>query len=646
MSLPNFFKASLLTAALAASFPALASDYYVVVPVPNHTAAGNITVALAGFSLPAAQVGQAYAGFDFKPLLSVTGDAAYNGYGVRWSIASGSLPAGLTLNSNGTISGTPTAGGSSTFQVMASYKSKAGQQTYQIYSADITVGLASGTPPQGLIGQPYSYDLRALLSVSGDAAYTGAGVTWTVVSSTLPAGLYLTNDGFIGGTPTASGTGSVTARATYKGVNGQQSYQVVTQAISVSLGTTTLPVGSQGLPYASYDFRSLISSNDPAYQASGTTWSVADALPAGLALDGNGVLRGTPTASGPQTFTLKASYKGAVGQQTYTFTSTPSSLVTASVPSLDFSSVSDYTTSSQTVTLTNAGDAAGTLSLASDSTNFTVSGCSTIPAKGSCTATVAFYPTGVTSYAGKLNITGATSGALTVTLTGSAVLNVQTFTASTNWTVPAKLTSVKALVVAGGGGAQAAQTVSATTGGLGGGGGQVLYSASYTVTPNASVAVVVGDGGSVGQDSLENGQPSSFGSLKALGGYSGYEGGASGSGYASGGYSTATLQGGGGGGAGGAGGTGTTMKAGDGGPGLCYTFTGTQKCYGGGGAGGTAASSGGTAGAGGLGGGGAGGVLSAGTGGVGGTPNTGGGGAGGTGAGRGAGGSGVVVVAY
>jgi hypothetical protein len=643
MSLPNLFKASLLTAALAASFPALASDYYVVVPVPNHTAAGNISVALAGFSLPAAQVGQPYTGFDFKSLLSVTGDAAYNGYGVRWSIVSGSLPAGLTLNSNGTVSGTPTAGGSATFQVMASYKSKAGQQTYQIYSADITVDLASGTPPQGLIGQPYSYDLRALLSVSGDAAYTGAGVTWTVVSSTLPAGLYLTNDGFIGGTPTASGTGSVTARATYKGVNGQQSYQVVTQAISVSLGTTTLPAGSQGLPYASYDFRSLVSSNDPAYQASGTTWSVVDALPAGLALDGNGVLRGTPTASGPQTFTLKASYKGAAGQQTYTFTSTPSSLVTASVPSLDFSSVSDYTTSSQTVTLTNTGDAAGTLSLASDSTNFTVSGCSTIPAKGSCTATVSFYPTGVTSYAGKLSITGATSGALTVPLTGSASLNVQTFAASTTWTVPAKLTSAQVLVVGGGGGSQAANMVATGYGGVGGGGGQVLYSASYTLVPNSAMPVTVGVGGDVGQDATENGAPSKFGTMTAAGGYSGFEGGASGSGK-SGGSASATLQGPGGGGAGGAGGAPTATLGGAGGVGLCYSITGRLTCYGGGGGGATAYSGVSAQSAGGSGGGGVGGsTYASGTGGL---DNTGGGGGGGGGAGRGAGGSGVVIVAY
>jgi hypothetical protein len=644
MHISNLFKASLLTAALAASLPAFASDYYVVVPVPNHTAAGNVSVSLSGFGLPAAQVGLPYAGFDFKSLLSVTGDASYNGFGVRWSVASGSLPAGLTLNGDGTLTGTPTAGGSSTFQVMASYKSKAGQQTYQIFTAAITVGLAAGAPPRGLVGQTYSYDLRPLLSVSGDSAYTGAGVTWTVVSNTLPAGLYLTSDGFIGGTPTASGTGSVTARATYKGVNGQQTYQVVTQAINVTLGSTDLPAASQGLPYAGYDFRSLVSSNDPTFQTGSTTWSVVDVLPAGLALDASGVLSGTPTASGAQTFTLKASYKGTVGQQTYALVSAPSSLVTTASSSLDFSSVSDYTTVTRSVTLTNAGDATGTLSLASDSSNFTVSGCATIPAKGACTATVSFYPTGVTSYTGKLSITGATSGAITVPLTGSAITNVQTFTASTSWTIPARLTSVKVLVVGGGGGGEAlGGTVSGGLGGIGGGGGKVLYNASYAVTPNSTVPVTIGTGGDVGPDAGQDGLPSAFGSLQAVGGISGYTTGASGNGFPAGGVMTTTLQGPGGGGAGGAGGAPNATFGGKGGAGVCNDITGTSTCYGGGGGGGTFVDNV-TQAAGGIGGGGIGGTLS--VSGVGGTPNTGGGGGAGGGGGRGGGGTGVVIVAY
>jgi hypothetical protein len=300
--------------------PLLASNYFVVVPVPNRTAtaAKDITVALTGLSLPSGLIGTPYVGFDFKSLLNVTGDPAYNGFGVKWNVVAGSLPSGLTLNSNGTLSGTPMAAGTSSFQVMASYKSKAGQQAYQVQVANITVGLAAGAPPQALVGQAYSYDLKPLLSVSGDNAYTGAGVTWTVVSSSLPAGLYLTSDGFIGGTPTAGGTGSITARASYKGVNGQQSYQVVSLAVSVTLAAGTPPQALVGQAY-SYSLNSLLSVNgDSAFTGSGVTWSVVSStLPAGLYLTNDGWIGGTPTANGSGTITARATYRGVNGQQSY-----------------------------------------------------------------------------------------------------------------------------------------------------------------------------------------------------------------------------------------------------------------------------------------------------------------------------------------
>ena len=306
--------------ALGAGNPLLAADYFVVVPVPAHTAgaAKNINVSLASFSLPAGLLNTPYAGFDFRKLLSVTGDPAYTGYGVKWSVVSGNLPAGLTLNSDGTVTGTPTAAGTSSFQVMASYKSKAGQQAYQVQVANITVGLAAGAPPQALVGQAYSYDLKPLLSVTGDSAYTGAGVTWSVVSSSLPAGLYLTSDGFIGGTPTAGGSGSITARATYKGANGQQTYQVVSLAVAVALAAGSPPQAIVGQTYA-YNLNSLLSVNgDPAFNGAGVTWSVAaSSLPAGLYLTNDGWIGGTPTASGSGSITARATYRGVNGQQTY-----------------------------------------------------------------------------------------------------------------------------------------------------------------------------------------------------------------------------------------------------------------------------------------------------------------------------------------
>lgn len=94
----------------------------------------EIVMALTGGpALPAGEVNLAYS-YDLKQLLSVSGDPAYNSSNVSWELTSGALPAGLSLGSDGVVSGTPTtkdAVGSS-FQVKAAYKTKTGQQAYTI----------------------------------------------------------------------------------------------------------------------------------------------------------------------------------------------------------------------------------------------------------------------------------------------------------------------------------------------------------------------------------------------------------------------------------------------------------------------------------------------------------------------------------
>ena len=94
----------------------------------------EILMALTGGpALPAGEVNFPY-NYDLNQLLSVTGDKAYSAANVAWSLSAGALPAGLSLGSNGVISGVPTtkdAVGSS-FQVLATYKTKRGQQAYTI----------------------------------------------------------------------------------------------------------------------------------------------------------------------------------------------------------------------------------------------------------------------------------------------------------------------------------------------------------------------------------------------------------------------------------------------------------------------------------------------------------------------------------
>jgi hypothetical protein len=83
--------------------PATATQSYTVTIVPSFT--------ITTTSLPAANIGVSYT----ATLTATGGVSPYT-----WAVTTGSLPAGLTLNSTtGVISGTPTSAGSSTFTVTA-----------------------------------------------------------------------------------------------------------------------------------------------------------------------------------------------------------------------------------------------------------------------------------------------------------------------------------------------------------------------------------------------------------------------------------------------------------------------------------------------------------------------------------------------
>ncbi len=130
--------AGVIAPASAANFQYRHPVYGLTAPVSQapqaQQAAAEIVVALTGGpSLPAGEVNWPYS-YDLKQLLSVTGDSNWNASNVSWSLPSGTLPAGLSLGTDGVISGMPTTKNlvGSSFQVKASYKSKDGQQVYTI----------------------------------------------------------------------------------------------------------------------------------------------------------------------------------------------------------------------------------------------------------------------------------------------------------------------------------------------------------------------------------------------------------------------------------------------------------------------------------------------------------------------------------
>ena len=97
-------------------------------------------------------------------------------------------------------------------------------------ATEILVALMGGpTLPAGEVNWPYSYDLKQLLSVTGDPSYNASNVSWELQSGTLPAGLSLGTDGVLSGVPTTKDTvgSSFQVKATYKTKTGQQAYTIV-----------------------------------------------------------------------------------------------------------------------------------------------------------------------------------------------------------------------------------------------------------------------------------------------------------------------------------------------------------------------------------------------------------------------------------
>jgi hypothetical protein len=149
-------------------------------------------------------------------------NAEGGGGGYVWSIASGSLPAGLALSELGVISGIPETVQTAVFVVRV--RSDDGQTatrelTLRVIEAPAGSGLAITTSrlAPARVGGPYGVTLGAN---GGD----GSSYTWTVVSGSLPAGVSLSPTGQFSGTPTATGSSTFTVRVSSGGRSAEQLY--------------------------------------------------------------------------------------------------------------------------------------------------------------------------------------------------------------------------------------------------------------------------------------------------------------------------------------------------------------------------------------------------------------------------------------
>lgn len=136
--------------------------------------------------------------------------AGSGGTGAPYTFSATGLPAGLTMSTGGTISGTPTVGGSFAY-------------TVTIKDKDGNTGTINCTV---VVNSPPSASCIAITAIKGKPISStqlvgtgGAGGPYTFSATGLPAGIVISSSGVISGTPTVSGTFTYTVTITDKNGN-------------------------------------------------------------------------------------------------------------------------------------------------------------------------------------------------------------------------------------------------------------------------------------------------------------------------------------------------------------------------------------------------------------------------------------------
>jgi large repetitive protein len=261
-------------AVLLGAFAALSSFTASAQPAPRITTT----------SLP-----DAVAGAPYRASLAVMGGKKP----FLFTVISGTLPAGLILDPiAGTISGTPTTAGTSSFTVLLTDANLASDTQALTVTVNASVSITTAGLPPGTVGVPYS---QALAATGGSGGYT-----WSVTSGSLPTGLTLSASGLISGVPSSSGTSSFTVQVRNQtGATASQNLTITVSSPVLTITTTSLTAGVVGGSYA----QTLTATG-----GSGSyTWSVsAGSLPPGLTLSSGGVISGSPAADGNYAFTIRA----------------------------------------------------------------------------------------------------------------------------------------------------------------------------------------------------------------------------------------------------------------------------------------------------------------------------------------------------
>jgi hypothetical protein len=227
----------------------------------------------------------------------------------------GTLPPGLTLSRDGVISGVPASAGFWRFWIHNHdltfanggpgwcVRDDTSEREFSIH-IDPVLAIENETVGPATIGRAYTetFVAKQLVTVNPPSG-SNASASWSVQGGALPAGLALSPQGLLAGTPTTEGSYHFVVKAQDGSRTDVHEYTLnVRQPLTV-----TSPFGPALPPSNEVGIR--VAKAFTAAGGSGTyTWALASGtLPPGVVLDpAQGTISGTPQAAGAFPFEVKA----------------------------------------------------------------------------------------------------------------------------------------------------------------------------------------------------------------------------------------------------------------------------------------------------------------------------------------------------
>jgi hypothetical protein len=160
-----------------------------------------------GLKITTTTLSNAYTDSKYTATLKATGGS---GSGDSWSVASGTLPTGLTLSTAGVLSGAPTTAAVS--KLVVQVKDSAANIATASLTLNVVPGLSISTDSLPVGNEDSTYSTTLTASGGSDA-----GRTWSATG--LPKNLSLTSAGVLSGTPLSAETVTIDVKVTDSAAN-------------------------------------------------------------------------------------------------------------------------------------------------------------------------------------------------------------------------------------------------------------------------------------------------------------------------------------------------------------------------------------------------------------------------------------------